>query len=148
MDETYYCEPCNESVNEFERKRDELHSELVERWAEGLTLLKTDWGEPVFEILAPGRLGQPLENARRVTLVLLDGTHADVTFCTDCEVSAKTLPRIHRILLEAWLGEGAPMAVRRKVMRSQLTNIPLGVLREESWRDAMKREASHGRTAR
>ena len=96
----------------------------------------------VFEMPEPGRVGAPLEGARRVTLTLIDGSQTDLTFCGDCEVGPKQMPDIHRAMLEAWAAEGGPDPL------SQIDNVPLGVFYEELWRDALRREAGHGRTAR
>ena len=97
-------------------------------------------GMPVFDMDDRGLL--PLEEARRVTLILADGTTTDLTFCAGCEVGPEQMPAIHRVMLESWAAEGGPDPV------AQIDNIPLGVIREEPWRDALRREAGHGRTDR
>lgn len=96
----------------------------------------------VFEMPNPSRIGAPRENARRVTFVLMDGTQADCTFCDECVVSPESLPAIHRAWMEAWRREGGPDPI------SQVDNVPIGVLFEESWQDAILREKRHVRTHR
>ena len=96
-------------------------------------------GMPVFDMDDRGLL--PLEEARRVTLALADGSETDLTFCDGCEVGPEQMPAIHRAMLEAWAAEG-------EFGLTQVDNVPLGVIREEPWRDALRREGSHGRTDR
>ncbi len=102
-------------------------------------------------------LGRPYEEARRITLVLIDGKHMALTFCGDCEVMPETLPEIHRKARLAWAFE-ATNATREQLKGEPLdlagqwrygahqilqTNIiPIGVLHEESWLSAMAREVA------
>jgi hypothetical protein len=97
----------------------------------------------VFEMPGErGPIGAPFEEARRVTLALIDGTQCDLTFCGECMVIPEHMPAIHRAMLEAWAAEPGPDP------SAQVDNVPLGVLYEQTWREALLREASHGRTAR
>jgi hypothetical protein len=96
----------------------------------------------VFEMPGPGELGAPFEGARRVTLALMDGSQTDLTFCDECVVVPEQMPRIHRIMLEAWAAECGPDPI------AQIDNVPFGIIFDQSWRDALRKEASHGRTAR
>lgn len=114
--------------------------------------------EPAFEVLRvvdgiPTEIGRPLAGARRVTLVLVDGSRTDLTFCKKCEVSASVLPLIHERSREAWAAQSQrsdvhiPMNERQRWMHGkfnldQVNNVPLGILFEETWAEAMEREKS------
>ena len=121
--------------------------------------------EPCFEILETftkgdvagfaKKLGRPLETAMRVTVILMDGSHSDVTLCSSCPVTPETLPLLHQQMLETWAFEGSngkreqmggkslDLAQEWQMGAWQLTqfrNIPLGILHEETWQEAMGRE--------
>jgi hypothetical protein len=103
------------------------------------------------------KLGRPYEGTKRVWVVLTNGTHAALTFCADCQVTPDTLPTIHRKMRESWAAEGTN-EYRQKVGGSLLSvpeqwrigawnlretdNVPLGVLFEETWEQAIVRGAT------
>jgi hypothetical protein len=116
----------------------------------------------VFEIVEqrpdgnPTKLGAPLPIARRVTLVLMDGSSADVTFCSACEITPEAMPEIARQIEEIRIAQGQN-AYRKLQNGRELTlpqqwrmgawqlqqrdNVPLGVLYEERWIDTFARQA-------
>ena len=74
--------------------------------------------EPVFEVVArwqegerhagePRRLGPPLDHARRITFLLLDGSTNDLTFCASCmeSLTPAQYPAIWQKNLRSWQRE-------------------------------------------
>lgn len=105
----------------------------------------------------PRKVGRPHDDACRVTLLLADGSHCDVTFCATCvpEVGPATLPTIWRKTMGAFAHERenytalspqqqAPTPEQAAKVEADLirlrANVPLGVLRVETWADIAARE--------
>ena len=104
----------------------------------------------------PKQIGQPHDDARRVTLAFADGTTGEITLCGDCQPTPERMAQIHHQIRRAWAFEGTngrreqaggrPLttAGEWRMGASQLAlydNIPLGVLCEERWSEAMERES-------
>jgi len=104
--------------------------------------------EPIYEVIEtfpdgePKRIGSPFENAREATLVLMSGSHVNVTFCEAC-LQFPDFPVVHRSMLEAWKREttdefrmargGKPMeeshrSATRGFLWTRVVDPPLGVL--------------------
>jgi hypothetical protein len=119
-------------------------------------------GEPVFQVITvypeghplagrPLKIGAPLENALRATLVLLNGV-ATVTVAREMlDALSQELPNIWRRVLRTSLYEeenrlmlgGAPRSPEearkhQEGLEKLLANIPIGVLCAVPWRDFLK----------
>jgi len=105
---------------------------------------------PVFEVAARWtegpmngeikQLGQPLEGARRMTVVRASGRQSNWTLCKDCEVTPEMMPELNRkeiaamVLERDMVMETMAQADRREAMlRLFQFDIPIGVLGEMLW---------------
>lgn len=61
----------------------------------------------------PRRLGERL-NARRLHMLLTDGTQVPLTFCSDCHPEPDEYPKLWHLLIESWRREQTD--VHRKIM--------------------------------
>lgn len=113
----------------------------------------TRCGTQVFEETLSGGL-RPGPHALRVTLAMADGSTADVTFCDTCPVDSTTLPEIHDTIVRALCAEcttrSRPLGPRQQLLYGamalrQARNVPLGVLVQEPWSEALTREWIHVR---
>ncbi len=90
--------------------------------------------KPVFEIRnQPGRtyVGLPAADALCVSLLMLDGSTADVTVCREC-LADLIVPELWReVILPAFAEEGA----NPKFWSFMSENPPLGVLYVRPWRE-------------
>ena len=124
--------------------------------------LCTICGAECFEVIArypeghtlegfPLKIGKPINEARRVTFCLSDGTTTDLTFCRDCQIEGR-LAHIWDICLRAlgWeiknrniFGVQDPTEAQKKIAdevfaRLSRTTI-IGIVTKQSWNDYARR---------
>ena len=90
-------------------------------------------------------VGPALENMRKLTFVLTDGTTCQMTFCAECEPTPENMPLIWKRVLEATMYEETnkfKIGIRFRSPEHQdridafhrklVTTVPLGVLYGDS----------------
>ncbi len=83
------------------------------------------------------QVGQPLEGARRVTVVRASGRQTDWTVCGKCIILPEQMPALNKKELVAMAKERDAIApspeINAKMLRLFEWDIPIGVLGEMPW---------------
>ncbi len=94
----------------------------------------------VFEVLErdaermPKRIGAPLENAVRVTFVMVDGTLMDLTFCRECAdaLTPEELQWLWRRVVKSWIDQSG---ADHPWLKTQAANGLLAVHHARPWKE-------------
>jgi len=90
----------------------------------------------------PKQILAPLENARRLTLVLWSGHTANLTLCGECQLTPDRMSEIHATMVEALHRgtqhrtiplEPAAAETERRMLYMATQDIPMGVLEDRLW---------------